>query len=85
MLRGASLVFASITSMIGLVFPYVLAPQATALNQSILLVMMAAITGAFIHGVGFQPRAKWIDDLISPIITWPILALTIGSLLALRC
>jgi predicted membrane protein len=84
MLRGASLIFATITSVVGLVFPYVLAQQATALNQSILLLMMAAISGAFIYGVGFQPRAKWVSLLISPFITWSVLALTTGSLLALR-
>jgi predicted membrane protein len=84
MLRVASLVFATITSIIGLVFPYVLAQQATALNQTILLAMLAAISGAFIYGVGFQPRTKWANHLISPIITWSVLALTTGSLLALR-
>jgi predicted membrane protein len=84
MLRSASLVFAAITSIIGLVFPYILARQPTGLNQSILLLMMAGISGAFIHGVGFRPRGKWLNYMISPITTWPVLALTTGSLLALR-
>jgi predicted membrane protein len=84
MLRAASLVFAAIASIIGLVFPYLLARHATALNQSILLVMMAAISGAFIYGVGFQPRTLWVNAFISPFITWPVLALTTGSLLLLR-
>jgi predicted membrane protein len=84
MLRGVSLVFGGIASMLGLVFPYALARQATTLNQSIILVMMAAISGAFIYGVGFQPQAKWVSHFISPILTWPVLALTTASLLALR-
>jgi predicted membrane protein len=84
MLRSGSLIFAAIASVIGLVFPFALALHATALNQSILLVMMAATSGAFIYGVGFQARTRWVNAFTSPFITWPVLALTTGSLLVLR-
>jgi len=84
MLRAASLVFAAISSVIGLIFPYSLAVHPTGLNQSIILVMMAATSGAFIYGVGFQIHTKWLNDLVSPFITWPVLAITAGSLFVLR-
>ena len=84
MLRAVSLIFAALSSVIGLVFPYALALHPTALNQSIILVMMAATSGAFIYGLGFQIQTRWLNDLIRPYITWPILAVTAGSLLVLR-
>jgi len=84
MLRATSLVLAALCGLVGLVCPYLLARQATALNQSILLLMMAALSGAFIYGVGFRPRARWISCLISPLTTWPVLGLTTASLLVLR-
>jgi predicted membrane protein len=84
MLRAVSLIFAALSSVIGLVFPYALALHPTALNQSIILVMMAATSGAFIYGVGFQIQTRWLNDLIRPSITWPVLAVTAGSLLVLR-
>jgi predicted membrane protein len=83
-LRGTSLVLASIFAVCGIIFPYALAQRATALNQSIILLMLAATSGAFIYGVGFQIRTKWLNDLISPAITWPVLALTVLSLLISR-
>ena len=84
MLRGVSLGLAAIASIIGLVFPFLLAQRATGLNQTVLLVMMAAISGAFIYGVGFHTQMKWLNILISPAITWPLLAAAAGGLVLLR-
>ena len=67
--------------MIGLVFPFVLGTQATGLNQSLLLVMMLGIIGAFIYGVGFRPAQKWLRALISPALTWPVMLLSCATLL----
>jgi predicted membrane protein len=84
MLRGVSLAFATIAGIIGLVFPYALARQPTALNQSIIMVMLAATSGAFIYGVGFEPRSRWLNHLTRPPITWSVLALATASLLIIR-
>jgi predicted membrane protein len=46
--------------------------------------MLAATSDAFIYGVGPQIRTTWLNDLISPAITWPVLALTVLSLLISR-
>ncbi len=84
LLRGVSLGLASIAAMIGLVFPFLLAPRATGLNQTILLFMMAGISGAFIYGVGFRMRNKWLECLIHPAVIWPLLAASAGGLVWLR-
>ncbi len=84
MLRGVSLGLAGIAAIVGLVFPFLLAPRATGLNQTILLFMMAGISGAFIYGVGFRMRNRWLAWLIHPAVTWPLLAASAGGLVWLR-
>jgi predicted membrane protein len=79
-LRAVSLALAGLASVIVLVFPFLLARRATGLNQSILLLMMAGIAGAFIYGAGFRPARKTLRIAIRPALTW---ALIIGSLAAL--
>jgi predicted membrane protein len=79
-LRTASFILAAAVSIIGLVFPFLLARQANGLNQSILLVLMAGIAGAFIYGAGFRPAAKLLQIATAPWLTWPLM---LGSLAAL--
>jgi predicted membrane protein len=83
-MRGVSLGLASIAAVIGLVFPFLLAPRPTGLNQTILLFMMAGISGAFIYGVGFRIENKWLASLTHPAFTWPLLAASAGGLIWLR-
>jgi len=83
-MRGVSLVLAGIAAVIGLVFPFLLAPRATGLNQTILLFMMAGISGAFIYGVGFRIKNRWLETLTHPAFTWPLLAASAGGLVWLR-
>jgi predicted membrane protein len=83
-MRAASLIIASAAGIVGLVFPFVLGRQATGENQTILLVMMIGIAGAFIHGAGFRPTGRWGVALISPILTWPLILGGGAALVALR-
>jgi predicted membrane protein len=71
-------------SLIGLVFRFLLARQATRLNQMILLLMMAGIAGGFIYGAGFRPENKVLRLCIAPAVTWTAMLATLGALVALR-
>jgi len=82
-MRAASLGIAGVASVIGLVFPFWLARRATDLNQTILLVLMAGIVGAFVYGAGFR-LAGWARWMIAPAVTWPVLGASLGALLAMR-
>jgi predicted membrane protein len=84
MLRGISLALAGITAIIGLVFPFLAATQATALNQSVILIMLLGVSGAFIHGVGFRIQNKWMASLTNPAFTWPLITAGALSLALLR-
>jgi len=70
--------------MVGLVFPFVLGAQPTGLNQTILVVMMLGVMGGFIHGVGFRPEHRWVQGLVSPAVTWPVMLLSLAALAAIR-
>jgi predicted membrane protein len=83
-MRVTSLCLAGMASVIGLVFPFALARQPTGLNQSLLLVLMAGIVGAFIYGAGFQPRARLARLAICPYATWLILVGSLTGLFWLR-
>lgn len=58
MARGISLCLGVTAMIIGSIFPFALGLKATGLNQSILLIVMLGVTGAFIHGAGFTSKAK---------------------------
>jgi predicted membrane protein len=67
-----------------LVLPFLLGANATGLNQSILMVMMLGIVGAFIHGAGFRPKQPWLRWLISPAVSWPVMLVSGALLVAMR-
>jgi predicted membrane protein len=83
-MRAASLVLASTASFIGLVFPFALGRVPTGFNQSVLLILMAGIAGAFIYGAGFKPRQSMFRWLIGPAVTWPLMFASFGILVAMR-
>ncbi len=84
MLRAVSLGFAASASVLGLVFPFLLARQATGMNQMILLLMMAGIAGAFIYGAGFRPESRVLRLCIAPAVTWTAMLASLGALVAMR-
>jgi predicted membrane protein len=83
-MRAASLIIAAAASLIGLIFPFWLGRQPTGLNQSVLLVMMAGIAGAFIYGTGFAPEQSLVRRLVGPAVTWPLMIGGFSVLIALR-
>jgi predicted membrane protein len=82
--RAVSLGIAGVASVIGLVFPFVLGGRPTGLNQTILLVMMVGVAGAFIHGAGFSPRSPWLRAMTAPAACWPLVLAGLGALILLR-
>jgi len=84
LIRGISLTAAGLLSLVGLVFPFMLGRVPTALNQSLLMLMMVGVAGGFVHGAGFQPAQNWLRTLIGPAFTWPLMALSFGLLIWLR-
>jgi predicted membrane protein len=84
MARVLSLAASSLLSLVGMIFPFVLGRVPTALNQSLLLLMMAGVAGGFIYGAGFQPAQTWLRTIIAPAFTWPLMGLSFSLLVWLR-
>lgn len=84
MARVVSLLLGMAVMLVSSIFPFVLAKHATGLNQSIFLMVMIGMTGAFIHGTGFQPRLRIWRWLASPIFAWPLMIFGFGAMAALK-
>ncbi len=70
---------AGIFSFIGLALPFVLGAHTATLNHGALMLLMAGIIAAYVHGFGFQ-LSGLAALAISPVLTWPLMMLSFGAL-----
>ena len=70
--RAISLLFAFSLSMVILVLPHVVAKTTEELDHGTLTLAMLAMSGSFVHGMGFIPKGLIWRLLFSPIASWPI-------------
>lgn len=80
MSRAISLTLALATSGVFMIAPFLVVRHLSAADHGWASLMMLGITGAFVHGVGFEPRTKILQWLFSPAVAW-ILILGPGALL----
>lgn len=60
-----------------LLFPQHIARDLTDLDHGFLSLVMLAMCGCFVHGIGFQPYNIWAKLLFSPVLCWPVVGLAI--------
>ena len=84
MSRAVSLVLALTASGVLSLAPFMLARNVTGAAHGVLLFLMLGISAAFIHGVGFVPRARIIRVIASPAVAWPLIGLATSVLLLNR-
>jgi len=73
MARAVSLVLALATSSVALLAPFLIARQISAGGHAVASAMMLGITGAFVHGMGFTPRARVWRVLFHPLLAWTLI------------
>jgi len=71
--RFISIVLALLLSALLLVNPNHIADSTAALDHGYLTVLMLALSGAFVHGIGFEPRFWLWRIIFSPYFVWLIL------------
>jgi predicted membrane protein len=71
--RAISLALAVLTSLVGLLVPFLLARRLDAATHAALSLMMLGLAGAFVHGLGFRPRSAALAVLFSPSVAWPLI------------
>lgn len=75
--RSFSFLIAIGLSMFILLFPQHIARDLTELDHGLLSLVMLAMCGCFVHGVGFQPYNRMAKFMFSPIICWPVAGLAV--------
>ena len=75
--RVLSFIFAIGLSVFILGFPQHIARETTDLDHGILSLIMLAMCGCFVHGVGFQPYNIVAKVLFSPLLCWPVVGLAV--------
>lgn len=73
--RVFSFVLGLLSSVFVLIWPQYVARDLSQLDHSFLSLVMLAMSGCFVHGVGFVPRniiGRW---LFSPYLCWPVVAI----------
>lgn len=71
--RFISIVLALLLSALLLVNPNHIADSTSALDHGYLTVLMFALSGAFVHGIGFEPRFWLWRIVFSPYFAWSVL------------
>jgi cyd operon protein YbgE len=75
--RLLSFIFAIGLSVFILLFPQHIARDLTELDHGILSLVMLAMCGCFVHGIGFQPYNIVAKTLFSPVFCWPVAGLAV--------
>ena len=73
MSRAISLTLALAISGVLMIAPFLVTRHMSDADHGWASLMMIGITGAFVHGVGFVPRATIWRWLFSPAIAWPLI------------
>jgi len=77
LMRGLSFVLGVGLSIFILLFPQHVARDLTELDHGLLSLVMLAMCGCFVHGIGFVPYNIWAKVMFSPIVCWPFAGLAI--------
>ena len=77
--RALSLVLALSVTAVVVAAPRLLAGSMHEVPHGLLLGMSAA----YVHGVGYVPRRRWLRPLAGPLVAWPLIGAT-AALLAMR-
>lgn len=60
-----------------LLFPQHIARDLTELDHGLLSLVMLAMCGCFVHGIGFTPYNMVAKVMFSPLLCWPIAGLAV--------
>jgi cyd operon protein YbgE len=79
--RLASLLLASVLSVMVLAYPRAVAASLSEVNHALLSLVMWGIATGFIHGVGFVPRMIIWRIIFNPFIGWPLMLTGVLSMI----
>ena len=74
MTRVISLLLAVVLSAGLLLLPALRGRELSAAGHGLLIPLLLAICGGFVHGVGYVPRNRFLCRLLQPQLLWPLLS-----------
>ena len=80
--RGVSLVIAGTSSLLLIVYPYVLNGIPDWRVHTGLLIMMLGAAGLFMFGLGFQPRNRLVRGIFHPALAWLLFVVGVLTMVA---
>jgi len=75
--RFCSLFLAFVMSALVLILPNLIVGEDGAYSHGFVSLVMLAISGCYVHGIGFVPRNYLALVLFSPYVCWPVLFIAV--------
>jgi predicted membrane protein len=82
--RALSLAAAAILSLALMIYPYALGHTMDWATHMALPVLLFGVSGAFVHGIGYEPDNRFLRALFGAPVAWLLIALGIALLLIRR-
>jgi predicted membrane protein len=82
--RALSLAAAAVLSLTLMIYPYALGNPMDRVTHTALPVLLFGVSGAFVHGIGYEPDNRFLRAIFSAPVAWILIALGI-ALLLIRC
>jgi predicted membrane protein len=82
--RAFSLAAAAILSLALMIYPYALGNSMDRATHMALPVLLFGVSGAFVHGIGYEPDNRFLRVLFGAPVAWILIALGIALLLIRR-
>jgi len=82
--RALSLTVATGLSLALVIYPYALGNNMDWVTRTALPLLLFGISGAFVHGIGYEPDNRFLRALFSAPVAWLLIALGIALLLMRR-
>lgn len=77
--RAISLLLALACCVALMSLPALRGRELTGAGHGLLMPLLLAVCGGFVHGLGYRPRMRWLDALLRPWLLWPaMLALAVA-------
>lgn len=82
--RAFSLTAAAILSLALMIYPYALGNSMDRATHMALPVLLLGVSGAFVHGIGYESDSRLLRVLFGAPVAWILIALGIALLLIRR-
>lgn len=71
-LRAISLLMAATIAAVVIVYPRLIAHDASEVPHGFLAILLMGMSGAWVHGFGFVPEHRVLRIIFGPLVAWPV-------------